>query len=184
MNPILAQAVESVSPHAQDMMEILTLVAHSVGLGIALMFITIITSTRNGAKSKTQEPLTVNDVLFNSSNVLYLCVGMTSVMLLVNNNLARAFAIGAAIALVRFRIKMDSKNFAMCLFYGVIIGMAVGVEQVVLAYALTVVFGVLQASILLASKVVANRVVGPISVKKEEVKASVLDLKPAEPVKM
>jgi hypothetical protein len=93
-------------------------------------------------------------MLYDSSNVLYLCVGMTSVMLLVNNNLARAFAIGAAIALVRFRIKVDSKNFGMCLFFGVVVGMACGVDQVPLAYALVGVFGMMQGLILILAKII------------------------------
>ncbi|MEQ1878490.1 MAG: hypothetical protein ABL958_17750, partial [Bdellovibrionia bacterium] len=131
---------------------IMKIVGHSVLLGIVLMMISIITTLRTGAKTKKSELMTPVDILYNSSNVLYFCVGMTTVMLLVNNSLARAFAIGAAIALVRFRINMDTKNFAMCLFYGVIIGMACGVEQIELAYGLTAVFAVLQITMHVLSK--------------------------------
>ncbi len=61
-------------------------------------------------------------------------------MILVNDSLARAFAIGAAIALVRFRIKVAGKFLSAALFYGVLAGMACGVSRVDLAWLLTVVF--------------------------------------------
>jgi hypothetical protein len=162
MNPFMNQIAGSIPDTVQATPEMIWLVLHSVILGVFLMTVTVFTTMRNGTKAagklpglKDTDP-SASDVLFNSSNVLYLCVGMTSVMLLVNNNLARAFAIGAAIALVRFRIKVDSKNFAMCLFYGVIIGMACGVDQTFLAYSLAGVFAILQVLILILAKIVAR----------------------------
>ena len=69
-------------------------------------------------------------MVLGSANVLFLCFGMTGIMILVNNNLARAFAIGAAIAVIRFRIKFDGKGLGSSLFFGVLVGMACGVGQV------------------------------------------------------
>lgn len=176
----------------ESLSTIFSVVGHSVVLGVFLMIISIFTTLRTGAKKKNSDPLSPVDILYNSSNVLYFCVGMTTVMLLVNNSLARAFAIGAAIALVRFRIKMDTKNFAMCLFYGVIIGMACGVEQIELAYGLAGVFALLQIAMHLISKFVLDGVQTTAqkeiaAAKAAEAKAaavvvpsSVLELKPTE----
>ena len=85
--------------------------------------------------------------------------------------MSRRKGIGAAIALVRFRIKMDTKNFAMCLFYGIIIGMACGVEQVELAYGLAGIFAVLQFTMLGISKILNGRV-GPTPSTKSEISIS------------
>lgn len=85
----------------------------------------------------------INSVL-NASNVLFLCFGMSGIMILVNNNLARAFAIGAAIALVRFKIKLDSYGLGATLFFAVVVGMACGVGQVETAIAIAGAFSIIQ----------------------------------------
>ena len=46
-------------------------------------------------------------------------------------------AIGAAMALIRFRIKVDTKTVNMGLFYRLLTGMAVGIDQVPIAYAIS-----------------------------------------------
>ncbi|MEQ1723911.1 MAG: hypothetical protein ABL930_12105 [Pseudobdellovibrio sp.] len=84
------------------------------------------------------------ELILNSSNVLFLCFGMTGMMILVNNNLARAFAIGAAISVVRFRIKLDSQGLGATLFFGVLVGMACGVGQLETAAFITIAYGILQ----------------------------------------
>ncbi len=78
----------------------------------------------------------LTSAILNASNVLFLCFGMAGIMILVNNNLARAFAIGAAIALVRFKIKLDAYGLGVTLFFGVVVGMACGVGQTETAIAI------------------------------------------------
>jgi len=91
-----------------------------------------------------QQVLSYPELIVGSANVLFLCFGMTGIMILVNNNLARAFAIGAAIAVVRFRIKFDSQGLAASLFFGVLVGMACGVGQLMTAALITIAFCLLQ----------------------------------------
>ena len=100
-----------------------------------------------GTDSNLYEPEVISfpELILNSSNVLFLCFGMTGIMILVNNNLARAFAIGAAISIVRFRIKLDSQGLGATLFFGVLVGMACGVGQIDTAVLLTLSYGLLQA---------------------------------------
>ncbi|MCM2323160.1 MAG: hypothetical protein NDJ90_07835 [Oligoflexia bacterium] len=110
------------------------LFAHAVAIGSYLLFLDWKMS-RNGS-------------LLASASVLFVCVGMTSVMILVNDNLARAFAIGAAIALIRFRVKMAGKFIGVGLFYAVLTGMACGLDRVDIAWSLALLFGILLAVIL------------------------------------
>lgn len=84
--------------------------------------------------------LSTVEIILASSNVLFLCFGMAGIMILVNNSLARAFAIAAAIAVVRFRIKFDSQIMAATLFFGVLAGMACGVGQIPIAAFMTFCF--------------------------------------------
>ena len=116
------------------------------------MLTTALIGIQNSNRTPTKTPPastppTKFDSILNASNVLYMCLGMTGIMVLVSDSIARAFAIGAAIAIVRFRIKVDSKSFGMCLFYGVLAGMACGVDHVPLAYAMAIIFSLLQVCI-------------------------------------
>lgn len=139
----------------------------SIALGVFLMILAVWTSRKiserftelgpvkpkdpnapTGAVEPPQ-PMTYPELILGSANVLFLCFGMTGIMILVNNNLARAFAIGAAIAVVRFRIKFDSQGLASTLFFGVLVGMACGVGQLLTATIITGAYGVLQLIIIL-----------------------------------
>ncbi len=73
-------------------------------------------------------------MFLGASNLLFLCVGLCGLMLLVNDNLARAFAIAAAIALVRFRIKLDQKSINASLLFAILAGMACGLDATGLAW--------------------------------------------------
>lgn len=127
----------------------IVLFGNSVTLGLILMLLTWwvnahLDATRpespaSGAKPRSEDL----DGVMSASNVLFMCLGMTAVMILVNNNLARAFAIGAAIALVRFRIKMEGKFLGTSLFYGVLVGMACGVDRVDVAWGVSGLFAAL-----------------------------------------
>lgn len=143
-----------------DPQQAFSLISHSIAVGSLLMLTTALISIQNlskpgipqGAPSgvTTNKPSpTKFDCILNASNVLYMCLGMTGIMILVSDSIARAFAIGAAIAIVRFRIKVDSKSFGMCLFYGVLAGMACGVDHVQLAYIMAALFSALQAVVFL-----------------------------------
>ncbi len=153
-------------PNSEESIRILS---HAIGLGIVLMMVSaagiFFTTPRkvpagpsdtalesDATNASTPQLPTAGEMVLNAANVLYLCIGMAGMMLLVSNNIARAFAIGAAIALIRFRIKVDSKSFGMCLFYGVLVGMACGVNQITVAYATTAVFTALQVIVLSLSR--------------------------------
>jgi hypothetical protein len=128
---------------------------HSALIGGLLMLLLVWTA--QVSKKDSSKPMGSAEILLNASNVLFLSFGMTGVMLLVNNNLARAFAIGAAIALVRFRVKFDSKSVGMSLFYALLTGMACGVGEVTTAYAIVTFYGVLQFCVVNAAKAIDAR---------------------------
>jgi hypothetical protein len=120
--------------------------ANSAALGMVLLCLTVwaSNSSSNDRLGPGESRLSPADIIINSSNVLFICFGMTGMLLLVNNNIARAFAIAAAIALVRFKIKVDSKIMSMSLFYAVLTGMACGVGYSFIGYILVAFFGILQ----------------------------------------
>ena len=89
------------------------------------------------------------EIFLGSSNLLFLCVGLTGVMLLVNNSLARAFAIAAALSLTRFRIKLDQKSINASLLFAILAGMACGLAQVRLAWMATGIYLALLIAILI-----------------------------------
>jgi len=121
----------------------LELMGHAAIIGTALMLV-LYWASKKGMTKKEGKGSSPSDVVLASSNVLFMTFGMAAVMLLVNNNLARAFAIGAAIALIRFRIKVDNKTLGMSILYGVIAGMACGIGEVATAYAILAFFACLQ----------------------------------------
>lgn len=88
-------------------------------------------------------------MFLGASNLLFLCVGLTGLMLLVNDNLARAFAIAAAIALVRFRVKLDQKSINASLLFAILAGMACGLDAIELAWTSTGIYIALFALLLL-----------------------------------
>ena len=83
------------------------------------------------------------EIFLGASNLLFLCVGLTGIMLLVEGSIARAFAIAAALALTRFRIKLDQKSINASLLFAILAGMACGLEQVRLAWMATGIYLVL-----------------------------------------
>jgi hypothetical protein len=101
-------------------------------------------------KKKFQSIDSSTRLLMNSANLLFLCVGLAGVMMLVNNNIVRAFGITAAIALVRFRIRIDDKNTNASLLFAILAGMGCGMKEVALAWALTGVYGALLLSLMFA----------------------------------
>ncbi|MFN8370724.1 MAG: hypothetical protein U0T83_08905 [Bacteriovoracaceae bacterium] len=94
----------------------------------------------------------IHQLIFGSANILYLTVGLTGIMLLVNNNLARAFAIGASLALVRFRVKLSQKAVDSNFLFGIIAGIACGLKEITLGWVITIVYILLQTSLYLIVK--------------------------------
>ncbi len=58
-----------------------------------------------------------------------------------------AFAIVAALALMRFRVKLDSKSLSASVLFGVLAGMACGLQEVALAWIMTGFYVVLLAAL-------------------------------------
>jgi hypothetical protein len=124
---------------------VLILLAHSTVLGLILVLTTTFiadglnfSSGKNSGKETSREKQAQK--IIGVANQLFLCVGLTGVMLMVNNNLVRAFAIAAAIALVRFRVRLDKKSLNSSLLFAVLAGMACGLNELVIAWTSTGVY--------------------------------------------
>jgi len=132
-------------------LELLILLGHSFIIGIILVVITYYSSTTllNPKKNLKNQKI---KLLLGSSNILFLCLGLTTVMLLVNNNLARAFSIGAAIALVRFRIKLGAKGAAANILFGIIAGIACGLNEIELAWLITGMYLIISLGLFILTK--------------------------------
>jgi hypothetical protein len=117
------------------------LLANSVGLGMVLALVTYL-AVRDTADGDKKE---LGKALQGVANLLFLCVGLTGTMILVNNNMVRAFGVGAAIALVKFRIKLDGKSANASLLFAILSGIACGLSETVLAWILLATYVVLMA---------------------------------------
>ncbi|MDC0253531.1 hypothetical protein OAK75_01435 [Bacteriovoracales bacterium] len=113
--------------------ELIIILFHSFAIGASLCIVTYFTSRSllKDAKGPSEEKI---ELILGTVNIMYLCTGMTSVMILVNNNLARAFAIGAAIALIRFRIKLSRNMSNSNVLFSIVCGIACGLNEVGLAW--------------------------------------------------
>lgn len=165
MNPaggMMAHLMTDV-PSELNLLASLEALGNAALLGVLLMLLTawVSSMTSKTSSTTTETTLTPSDLVINSANVLFICFGMTGMMLLVNNNIARAFAIAAAIALVRFKIKVDSKIMSMSMFYGVLTGMACGVGHPYIGYALVMFFGILQLFVVFAVRFARKRFPAP-----------------------
>jgi len=131
--------------------DLLVLLGHSFIIGVILVGITYYSSTTllNPKKNLKNQKI---KLLLGSSNILFLCLGLTTVMLLVNNNLARAFSIGAAIALVRFRIKLGAKGAAANILFGIIAGIACGLNEIELAWLITAMYLIISFGLFILTK--------------------------------
>lgn len=118
---------------------------HSLALGFILFVITYITSAKGISPDKLGSKFIKEKIklLNGSANILFLCIGLTAIMILVNDNIARAFSIGAAIALVRFRIRLGQKTVGSNVLFGIIAGISCGLNQIPLAWMMTGIYLVL-----------------------------------------
>ena len=127
---------------------ILFIFANSLAVGIILAFITYFSTALNIEKG-SNAGLLRQKLILGSANILFLCTGLTGLIILVNNNLARAFAIGAAMALVRFRSKLSQKSLGANFLFGIIAGIACGLNELTVAWVVTGMYFILQLFLLL-----------------------------------
>ena len=73
---------------------------------------------------------------------ILLCLGGALIWVIVGNNLARAFGLGGALSLIRFRTPVPNPKDTTVVFFSIIIGMAAGLGQYATAAIGTGVFGV------------------------------------------
>ena len=113
--------------------DLLFILGNSFLIATLLCIITYLTN-RNLLKDPDGPSEEKIELILGTVNILYLCMGMTSVMILVNNNLARAFAIGAAIALIRFRVKLALNMSNSNVLFSIVCGIACGLNEISLAW--------------------------------------------------
>ncbi len=144
-------AIVKLMEHDQDALahfslaQVAEIFGHSLLLGIVLTATTYWMLTHIGGEVKTKKKL---KFVLGSSNILFLCVGITALMILVNNNLARAFAIGACLSLVRFRVKLAQKSLSSNFLFGIIAGIACGLQMMNVAWIVTGAYVVIQMSLM------------------------------------
>lgn len=68
--------------------------------------------------------------VMSAANLLFFCVGLTGVLMVLDNNLMRAFIIVTTIAIISFRIPVDNKAANSELLFALLIGVSCGVNEV------------------------------------------------------
>ncbi len=141
---------EDAAAGSPPLLLILKLLLHSTALGIILCAVTYTlgrllhraelsrrkTLRKGIVKYKEKQRQNRVRTLIASSNLLFLCVGLTGTMILVNNTMVRAFAIAAAIALVRFKVNLNGRDSNSALLFGILSGIACGLQELRLAWVL------------------------------------------------
>ena len=138
LHNIFSESLQN-SPISMSLADIGILFFHSMLAGLLLAASTYYVTNKLGLNQTDKE----NDSLIGAFNILFLCVGLTGVMILVNNNLIRVFAIVAAIALIRFRVSLSNKGVGASLLFGVMVGMSMGLSELVLGWSIVFVYFVL-----------------------------------------
>ncbi len=127
--------------------QIVGVMTNSLGVGLVLAGVTYYGTRSLYGRGRGSATLNHFELLLGSANLLFLCVGLSGVTLMINNNIIRAFAIVAALALMRFRVKLDSKSLSASVLFGVLAGMACGLQEVALAWIMTGFYVVLLAAL-------------------------------------
>ncbi len=151
--------------------EILLAMSHSVGTGVVVAFATYFASKKLYNLYTSEEQASGPDVemVFGAANLLFLSVGLTGLMLLISNNVVRAFGIIAAIAIVRFRIKLDQKSLNSSLAFAILGGLACGAAEFSLAWSLVGVYIFLLVSFVLFVMLVRGHTQKTVILKKDPV---------------
>ena len=125
---------------------------HAVLLGLTLVALTLAAEHLFSKleEGRTKQPVKFEE-LIGSFNLMFVLVGMTSTMGLISNSVVRAFAVLAALALVRFRVNLNQKSLSAAMLFAVIMGVACGVGEIALAWISMGFFGL---SLLIAVSVV------------------------------
>ena len=66
--------------------------------------------------------------------IVLLCLGGSLVWLIVADNLVRAFGLAGALAMIRYRTRMQDPKDTTMVFFAIIIGMACGLHQYFIAF--------------------------------------------------
>ena len=72
--------------------------------------------------------------------LIFLAVAITGAMMIIGNNLARAFGLVGAVSIIRFRSAVKSARDMAFVLFVIVVGMACGLGYIFLAF-LTVLFG-------------------------------------------
>lgn len=140
--------------------DLIFLMGNSIVLGFVLMLLTLAVSlpTMNShvMGGVTAEKLAKKkfESVISAMNILFLCVGLSAIMILVSNNLARALAVGATLGLIRFRINLNSKMVGSNMLFGIIAGISCGLQEVTVGWLVTSVYVVLQGGLYLVLRTV------------------------------
>ncbi len=134
------------------MAAVIEAMGHSILLGMVLVLATFWVG--RSLDKRAMGSITSEDHLkeiIGSMNLMFLTVGLCGIMILINNSIFRAFAIVAAIALVRFRVKLDNKALGSAMIFAILSGMACGVHEIGFGYLSVAVFllltGILMATV-------------------------------------
>lgn len=152
LNGLIANVANSAQPPLElAVAEVIESMGHSIVLGLVLVLSTFWVG-RNLDRRAMGTNLTSKDHLkeiIGAMNLMFLTVGLCGIMILINNSIFRAFAIVAAIALVRFRVKLDNKALGSAMIFAILAGMACGVREIGFGYLSVGVFLVLTGILML-----------------------------------
>lgn len=148
MGTVAGQNMAEAPVLAMSFDQIVSIMINSLGVGLVLAAVTYLGTKSIYGRGKGSNSLDPFALLLGSANLLFLCVGLTGVTLLINNNIVRAFAIVAALALIRFRVKLDQKSMSASVLFGVMAGMACGLQEMLLAWIMTGFYVVLLAALI------------------------------------
>lgn len=133
---LISAIQEGHAPAAQLPMEmVIEAMGHSILLGLVLVLATFWVGRTLDQRplGSTQSEDHQKDII-GSMNLMFLTVGLCGIMILINNSIFRAFAIIAAIALVRFRVKLDNKALGSAMIFAILAGMSCGVHEIGFGY--------------------------------------------------
>lgn len=116
--------------------EVISILGHSILIGFVLALATYFVGRYLEKKFSLVSVGAVEQPreIIGAMNLMFLTVGLCGLMILINNSFLRAFAIVATIAVVRFRVKLDSKALGSAMIFAILAGMACGVRELGLAY--------------------------------------------------
>ncbi len=123
----------------------LPLIMHALGMGIFLMICSMTAQLLLSGPATPERPAeTPAELVQSSAHVLFMCIAICCLIIVVDNNLARAFTLGAAIALIRFKTKLGEKTSSTALLFGILCGMSAGIAMSDIGWLLAILYGIVQ----------------------------------------